>query len=93
MTQAKEPSEVTLHLAYAEASVVLIEALIELLIERKVLPAEKVIETLEMTIEGKRVRAQEGDHVEISRVAAGVLSTLANSIAAAHVARAEGAGS
>jgi hypothetical protein len=85
MSETRErsgPSTVTLHLAYAEASVMLIEALMRLLIERNVLPKDCVIEMLETTVETKRLLAQSGDHAEISRIAAGVLSTIANSVAA-----------
>lgn len=77
-----EASALTLHLAYAEASVMLIEVLLQLLIERKVLPVERVIESLEATIETKRLLAEEGTHPEISAVAAGILSTITNSVAA-----------
>jgi hypothetical protein len=77
-----EPSAVTLHLAYAEASVMLIESLMRLLIEREVLPVEQVVETIETTIETKRLLAAEGNHAELSAMAAGLLSTIANSIAA-----------
>ena len=79
---AAPSSTETLHLAYAEASVVLIEALMQLLVDRKVIPMDELIETLEMTIQTKRVLEQEGDHARISSVAAGVLSSITNSIAA-----------
>jgi hypothetical protein len=77
-----DTSTVTLHLAYAEASVMLIESLTRLLIERGVIGLEEVIETFEATIEAKRVLGQEGDHPQIASIAAGILSVIANSIAA-----------
>jgi hypothetical protein len=77
-----EPSTETLHLAYAEAGVVLLETLMQLLIDRKVLDADDVIQSIETAIATKRVLAEEGNHAEISNVAAGVLSSIANSIAA-----------
>jgi hypothetical protein len=76
------PSTLTVHLAYAEASTMIIEALLQLLIERKVVPMDAVIETLETTIQAKRTLAEEGVHAEISAVAAGILSRIANSVAA-----------
>lgn len=83
-----KPSAVTLHLAYAEASIMLIEGIVQLLIDRRVVRLEEVVETIETTIQTKRLLAEEGAHPEISRIAAGVLTTLANSVAAgsSHVA-------
>jgi hypothetical protein len=82
MNQPSVNRELTLHLAYAEASAMLIEALLRLLIDRNVLTMEAVIETVETTLETKRLLAQEGTHPEISAVAAGLLTTIANSVAA-----------
>jgi len=84
MTQSSENSDLTLHLAYAEASAILIEALLHLLIDRHVLTVEAVVETLETALETKRAMAKEGVHPQISAVAAGVLNTIANSVAAGH---------
>jgi len=84
MTRPNETSELTLHLAYAEASAMLIEALLHLLIDRNVLTVEAVIETVEATLETKRLLAKEGTHPEISAVAAGLLNGIANSVAAGH---------
>jgi hypothetical protein len=82
-----EPSEVTLHLAYAEASVLIIESLARMLIERNVLSVEDVIDTFETAIETKHTLAAEGVHPEISSLAAGILSTIANSLAASRPGR------
>jgi hypothetical protein len=75
-------SEDTLHLAYAEASMMLIESLTRLLIERHLLSLEDVIETFETAIETKRQMTAEGKHPEVSRLAAGVMAMVANSLAA-----------
>jgi hypothetical protein len=83
-SDTSEPFTLTMHLAYAEAGVVLLESLIRLLIDRHVLSADEVLETIEATIEVKRRMAEEGTHPEISSVAAGILSSLANSIAAGY---------
>ena len=84
MTQPDEKtpeiSTLTLHLAYAEASIVLLEAALRLLIERNVLPIDSVIETVESTIETKRLLAGEGTHPEISTISAGILSTIGQSV-------------
>jgi hypothetical protein len=77
-----DPADLTLHLAYAEASMMLLECLMRIMVERNLVPLEEIIDSLETSIETKRLLAAEGSHAEISTVAAGVLSTLANSIAA-----------
>jgi hypothetical protein len=76
------PGTTTIHLAYAEASVMVLECLMRLLIERKLVSLDDMLEAVDTAIETKRVLSQEGSHPEIARVAAGVLSTLANSLAA-----------
>jgi hypothetical protein len=81
-SKSPDVSQATLHLAYAEASVLVIEALLQLLIEAKVLPLDTVVDTLEQAIATKRHLVADGTHPEISAVAAGVLSGLANSLAA-----------
>jgi hypothetical protein len=75
-------SEQTRHLAYAEASVMLIESLMLLLIEKGLCTNEQIVEAVETALDAKRQLAHEGEHRRIATVAAGVLSTLANSIAA-----------
>jgi hypothetical protein len=76
------PSDTTRHLAYAEAAVMLIECLMLVLIEQRVLTAQQMIATVENAIATKRLMVKEGEHSKISAVAAGVLSTMANSLAA-----------
>jgi hypothetical protein len=70
------------HLAYAEASLMLMESLLLLLIERRVLTPADAIEAVETALEAKKTLAREGTHAHIASVAAGVLSSLANSLAA-----------
>jgi hypothetical protein len=74
--------ETTRHLAYAEASLMLIESMLQLLIERGVLSRAEVVEAVETVLEAKKINWREGNHPDISAVAAGVVSTLANSVAA-----------
>ena len=76
------PDTTTMHLAYAEASVMVLECLMRLMIERKLLSMDEILHELEVAIGAKRTLMQEGSHPEIANVAAGVLSTLANSLAA-----------
>jgi hypothetical protein len=84
---ANPPSEATKHLAYAEASVMLLEGLMQLLIARGVLTAEDIVSTIETVIATKHEMIVDGEHPRISAVAAGVLSALANSVAAMEVPR------
>jgi hypothetical protein len=79
------PSETTKHLAYAEAALMLMEGLLQLLLTRRVLTTEEIVSTVEAIIATKRQMITDGEHPEISRIAAGVLSTLANSVAAMDV--------
>jgi hypothetical protein len=82
-----DPSSLTLHLAYAEASAFLLEGLLRLLIERGALQVDEVIQMVEDTIATKKLLAHEGSHAEISTVAAGFLVTLSNSIGASRPPR------
>lgn len=76
------PGEVQKHLAAAEAALMLVESLMLALIERRVLSAQHVIEAVETVIETKRQFVAEGSHPGISAAAAGLVSTIANSLAA-----------
>ena len=64
----------------------LMEGLLQLLISRRVLTSEEIVSTVEAVIATKQQMIIDGEHPEISLVAAGVLSTLANSVAAMEVA-------
>jgi hypothetical protein len=75
-------SEITKHLAYAEASIMLLEGLLQLLIARRLLTTEEIVDTVESIIATKQQMIVDGEHPDIAQVAAGVLSTLANSVAA-----------
>jgi hypothetical protein len=72
-----------LHLAYAEASVVLIESLMLVLVERGVLSKDELVDALETAIETKKNLIEDGIHPHIATLAAGTLTRIANSLAAA----------
>lgn len=74
--------DLELHLAYAEASVMLVECLMLVLMEKKVLPLETLVESVEAAIEAKRGLIKDGAHPQIASIAAGVLSKIANSVSA-----------
>jgi hypothetical protein len=86
-TADRQASETTKHLAYAEAAVMLVESLMLVLIEKGVLTTQQIIAAVEGAIETKRQMADDGEHARISTVAAGVLSTMANSLAADEIKR------
>src|ERR1700754_4741085 len=75
-------ADVTLHLAYAEASVMLVECLMLVLMEKKVLPLESLTQAVEAAIEAKQGLVKESANPQIAVIAAGVLSRIANSLAA-----------
>ena len=76
----------TLHLAYAEASIMMIETLLLALISRQVVSTDEIIAAIEDVIETKRHLVEDDDHSKISTQAIGVLSQLANSLAASRIA-------
>ncbi len=78
----RERTDLDLHLAYAEASVMLVECLMLVLMEKKVVPLESLVESVEAAIEAKRGLIRDGAHPHIATIAAGVLSKIANSLSA-----------
>jgi hypothetical protein len=81
--QTTSESEKALHLAYAEASVILIESLMLVLLKRGLLSKEEIVDALEAAIETKKNFIEDGIHPEIATLAAGTLTRIANSLAAA----------
>jgi hypothetical protein len=79
----KIPDEETKHLAYAQASIMMLECLLLTLVEQRILGKEQLIAAIETVIATKRQMLAEHDNPEISTVAIGVLGTLANSVSAA----------
>jgi hypothetical protein len=82
------PSQTTRHLADGEAAVMLIESLMLILIEQHVLTPQQMIAAIESAIATKQQMVRDGEHPNISAAAAGVLSTMANSVAAGDTTRA-----
>ena len=60
----------------------LLEELLQLLVSRRLLTIEEIVNTVETVIDTKQQMIVDGEDPEISLVAAGALSTLANSLAA-----------
>lgn len=77
------PSEETKHLACGDAALTLIECLMVAIIEHRILTTQEMVDAVEAAIATKRQMVADDDHPEIASAAAGVLSTLANSLAAA----------
>jgi hypothetical protein len=63
----------------------LIECLMVTLVEQHILTTTQIAVAVETAIATKRQMVEDREHPEIAAVAAGVLSTLANSLAAAKV--------
>jgi len=78
------PADMNVHLAYAEASVMLVECLMLVLIEKKLLPVADLVDAVETAIEAKQRLIKDRSHPQIATIAAGVLSKIANSLAAGH---------
>jgi hypothetical protein len=71
-----------MHLAYAEACVVLVECLMHVMVEKKLVPKEELVALVEGAMNAKKAMADANWHREIAPVAAGVLAQLANSLKA-----------
>jgi hypothetical protein len=70
------------HLAQAEAAIMLLESLMIRLLERRIFSAEELLEIVETVVDAKGRMVAEHTHARISSVAAGILKTFANSLAA-----------
>ena len=75
-------NDVELHLAYAEASILLLESVMRLMVEKQLLSISELTEEMETAIDTKRTMVSDNRHPEIARLAAGVLARIANSLAA-----------
>ena len=83
------PSDIAKHLAYGEAALMLIEGLMLILVEQRVLTTQELVEAVENAIATKHQMVADREHPEIASVAAGILSTVANSLAAGKGTRSE----
>jgi hypothetical protein len=81
------PSDETRYLACGDAALTLIECLMVALIEHRILTTQAMVDAVEAAIAAKRQMVADDEHPEIASAAAGVLSTLANSLAAAKLQR------
>ncbi len=69
--------------AAGQAALMLIESLMLALVERKVIPSSELIEAVETVIDAKRRLAESGQEPATAARAAAMLTTIANSLAAA----------
>ena len=74
-----------MHLASAEAALMLIESLMLLLIDRGLVTTEQIVDSVGTALATKQQFVADGVHPEIAAAAAGLLTTMANSLAAAQV--------
>jgi hypothetical protein len=70
------------HLAQGEAALMLIECLMLVLIEQKLFTAEQMSEAVETALSTKAQMVRDGEHPQISRLAAGLLRRIRSSMAA-----------
>lgn len=77
----------TLHLAYAEVSIMLIESLVHILLERRTMTLDEIQQAMDTALETKKDFIRSNMHPQISLVAAGVLRRLNNSVSASAAAR------
>jgi hypothetical protein len=81
--EAAAPGEGIKHLAYAEASIMLLECLMLVLIEQRLLTKDQIVSAVESAIATKRQMVADHENQKIATVAAGVLRIIANSLTAA----------
>jgi hypothetical protein len=77
-----QPSDVAMHLAYAEACMVLVECLMHVMAERNLVPKEDLVAAVENAMNAKKAMADANWHRDIAPVAAGVLAQITNSLRA-----------
>jgi hypothetical protein len=82
-------SDIAKHLAYGEAALTLIECLMLILAEQRVLTTQELVEAVENAIAAKHQMVADREHPEIASVAVGILSMVANSLAAGKDIRSE----
>ena len=83
MSDFQPPDSTTYVLAEGQAALFLVEGLLFALLDAKLISTEKLQEAIELVIATKRNLAADGQRPAISQVSAGILSAMANSIAAA----------
>lgn len=71
------------HAAAGQAALMLVESLMLALVERRVIPADALIEAVETVIETKRRLAEDGHEPQTAARAVAMLAAIANSLAAA----------
>jgi hypothetical protein len=76
------PSEVSIHLAYAEACILLLESLMLVLVEKKLVSKTELLNAVESAMDTKKAMEDAHWHETIAPIAAGVLAQLANSLRA-----------
>ncbi|WP_048450397.1 hypothetical protein [Methylobacterium tarhaniae] len=83
-TESEDPDGMERHHAAAgQAALMLVESLMLALVERDLVPAGALVEAVETVIETKRRLAADGHEPATAARAAAMLTTIANSLAAA----------
>jgi hypothetical protein len=77
--------------ASGQAALMLIESLFLQLVERKLVSAEDLAETIQTVIDAKRQLIADGLEQEVAQCALGLMATVHNSVLAARVSAADGA--
>lgn len=71
-------------IAYGQASLMLLESVMLALVEQRVLTADALVDAIETTISAKRDAVEQTEPAEIAHASIGLLSNIANSLAAAN---------
>jgi hypothetical protein len=79
---ANGPQDTRQLLAEGQAALMVVEILLLILLEAKVLEKERLVDAIETVIATKRSMVSDGSAPEISTAAIGLLSSIANSLTA-----------
>ena len=71
-------------IAYGQAALMLLESVMLALVEQRILTADALVDAIETTISAKRDASARTEPAEIAQASIGLLSNIANSLAAAN---------
>ena len=84
VAEGADPSsrDLAMQLAHGQAALLLVECLMLVLIEQRVMTAEQLIGAVDTVLATKLQMVRDEDHPQIARLAVGLLSRIGNSLAA-----------
>jgi len=75
--------DLAMQLAHGQAALLLLECLMLVLVEQRIMTAEQTVDAVETVLATKLQMVRDADHPQVAKLAAGLLSRIGNSLAAA----------